>query len=96
MTNLGRAAGQALGTSQGRPVHGLNELYCRTRAAQAEAERRGFAGMAAKLAREPGVDPAMVRALARHGGRDPGRAAALGGPASASGDGKGAPGRPRP
>lgn len=49
----------------------LNELYCQTKAAQAQAERHGFAGMAAALAEvavglatEPGVDPTVVRAFA--------------------------------
>ncbi len=52
-------------------VNDLNELYCQIKAAQAEAERHGFAGMAAALAevaaglaRAPGVDPSMVRAFA--------------------------------
>ncbi len=54
-----------------RWVDDLNELYCRTKAAQAQAERHGFSGMAAalaevadKLAWEPSVDPTVVWALA--------------------------------
>jgi hypothetical protein len=86
MIELGWARGRAFGASCVRPAHDLNELYCRTRSAQAEAERHGFAGMAAaladmaaNLAREPGVDPAMVRALAGHDPAGPGGAPALDG-----------------
>lgn len=74
MVDLGWTAGRTTGASDARPVHDLNELYWRTKAAQAEAERHGFAGMAAalgemaaKLACEPGVDPALVGALAGGG-----------------------------
>lgn len=72
MIDLGWREGRALGASRGLPAHDLNELYCRTKAAQVEAERHGFAGMAAafrhaaRLASEPGVDLATVRTLASH------------------------------
>jgi hypothetical protein len=71
MIDLGWMQGRRFDAPHGRMVHDLNELYCRTKAAQAQAECHGFSGMAsalahlaAALAREPGVDPAMVRALA--------------------------------
>lgn len=58
-----------------RWVDDLSELYCRTKAAQAQAEQHGFTGTAAALANiaatlawEPGVDPTVVWA---HSGSSP-------------------------
>ncbi len=74
MIDLGWIGRQALGASQDRPARALSGPCCRPKAAQAQAERHDLTGLAAALvdaaatlAREPGVDPAAVQALA--GGR---------------------------
>lgn len=71
MIDLSRIQDHPNVAPQERWVDDLSELYGRTKAAQAQAEQCGFEGMAAALAdmaaalaREPGVDPTRVWALA--------------------------------
>lgn len=50
MIDLSGMPNPGFGAPFGRWEEELNELYCRTKAAQAQAEQHGFAGMAAALA----------------------------------------------
>lgn len=72
MSDLGPTRSRKENAPEGRPLEELNELYCRTKVAEAQAAEQGFAGTAAALAaiaalmaEEPGMDHGLVRRLAR-------------------------------